>query len=648
MSGLNETADPVPVEGQEELAPAPPPPGGNSRSAGETIAMLLVKKGLITEDQLRYAQRVRSKLQSARTLIGVLQELRFVKPEEVRTSLRANLVEIPLGALLVELGYLRETDLNMALSLQKEKPGTRLGRILLENHFITEVDLVEALSFQLGFENMSPMLFPPDPDVLRIAPITWFRSRDCVPLGKRDGAALIAFADPMDRTQIDAARRLFGKNLVVGIARYEEIHQALNRLEAAKVGRPTLQNTESFVVQTVNELLEEAIRGDSSDIHIEPMKDRLRIRYRKDGVLVVQKEFPIDLAPPLTSRLKIMGGADIAEKRRHQDGRIAFEYEGATLDLRLSTYATIFGEKIVMRLLNNRHQQREIWDVGMAPEVARRFVEDALDAPSGVVMVTGPTGSGKTTTLYASVHYLNNPQTCIITAEDPVEYVVEGIGQCSINPKINLTFEETLKHMMRQDPDVLVIGEIRDQFSAETAIQAAMTGHKVLTTFHTEDSIGGLLRLLNMNIEAFLVASTVVAVVAQRLVRRLCANCAEDQPLTAQQVRQLGYEARDAASLPFKKGRGCSRCQHSGYAGRIPVFELLILNELVRDAIINRKTSYEIRRLGIDTTGMVTLLEDAILKATKGMTTCEEIIRHVPRLYKPRHIGVLRKLSGEM
>jgi type IV pilus assembly protein PilB len=648
MPNLNETAAPQTPEVQIEGLPATSPASADSETtAGEMIASLLVRTGHIKADQLRYAQRIRSKLQSAKTLISVLQELHFVKSEEVREALRSNILEIPLGTLLVELSYLRESDLEMALSLQKEMPNTKLGRILIENHMLTEEDLIEVLSFQLGFENVEPMLFPPDLEALRLAPIAWFRSRDCVPLGKRDGATLVAFADPLDRLVVEAARRAFGENIVIAIARFEEIQQALNRLEAAKGGRSTVQNTESLVVQTVNDMLIDAIRTDASDIHIEPMKDRLRIRFRKDGVLVINRELPLDVAPPLISRIKIMSSTDIAEKRRHQDGRIAFDYEGMPLDIRVSTYATIFGEKIVMRLLNNRKQLREIRDLGMAPEVVRRYLEDALDAPSGVVIITGPTGSGKTTTLYASVHYLNNPQTSIITAEDPVEYVIEGIGQCSINAKINVTFEDTLKHMMRQDPDVLVIGEIRDQFSAETAIQAALTGHKVLTTFHTEDSIGGLLRLLNMNIEAFLISSTVVCVVAQRLLRRLCPHCTEDHPLTSQQLRQLGYEARDAAALSFKKGRGCSRCHHSGYAGRIPVFELLVLNEIVKDAIIARKTSYEIRRLSIDSTGLVTLLEDAIFKATKGLTTCEEIIRHVPRLSKPRHIGILRKLLGE-
>jgi type IV pilus assembly protein PilB len=623
------------------------PPEGEAVSKGDLIAAFLVKAGRITTEQLSYGRRVHGKLKSSKTLIGVLQDLHFVTPEVVRETLRGNYLEMPLGALLVELGYIRETDLKIAISQQKDKPGTKLGHILVENHIITEETLIEVLSFQLGFENLTPALFPLDPDLARLAPMQWYRANSCVPLGRRDGAVLMAFADPMDRQHVEAARRIFGANMIVGISRHEDIQVALNRLETAKPGKRVLQVNENYIVQAVNEMLTAAIDGEASDIHVEPMKDRLRVRLRKDGVLEMHKEYPLEIAPPLISRIKIMSGTDIAEKRRHQDGRMTFEHQGAPLDIRVSTYGTIFGEKIVMRVLNNQKQLRDIREIGMAPETLRRYVEDALDAPSGVVIITGPTGSGKTTTLYASVQYLNNLQNSIITAEDPVEYVIEGIGQCSINPKINVTFEDTLKHMVRQDPDIMVIGEIRDLFSAETAIQAALTGHKVLTTFHTEDSIGGLLRLLNMNIEAFLISSTVVSVVAQRLLRKLCPRCAEDQPLLPQQLRQLGYDARDISSLTFKKGRGCAACRYTGYSGRIPVFELLVLNEIVKDAIIARKTSYEIRRLSIEFTGLVTLLEDAIFKAANGLTTCEEIIRSVPRLSKPRQIGELRKYLGE-
>jgi len=277
----------------------------------------------------------------------------------------------------------------------------------------------------------------------------------------------------------------------------------------------------------------------------------------------------------------------------------------------------------------------------------QRYLEDVLDTPSGVVIITGPTGSGKTTTLYGSLTYLNDPGTSIITAEDPVEYVIEGISQCSINPKINLNYEDTLKSIVRQDPDIIVIGEVRDKFSAETAIQAALTGHKVLTTFHTEDSIGGLLRLLNMDIEAFMISSTVVSVVAQRLLRRICPHCATDQVLTPHQMRRLGYESREIRPLALKFGRGCGSCGFLGYRGRVAVFELLVLNDMVKDALIAHRTSYEIRRISAESTGLVTLLEDGIQKALHGWTTFDEIIRELPRLSKPRPPEELDRLLGE-
>jgi type IV pilus assembly protein PilB len=260
--------------------------------------------------------------------------------------------------------------------------------------------------------------------------------------------------------------------------------------------------------------------------------------------------------------------------------------------------------------------------------------------------VTGPTGSGKTTTVYSCINHINQPDISIITAEEPVEYLIDGISQCSINPKINLTFEETLRHIVRQDPDVIVIGEIRDGFSAEIAVQSALTGHKVLTTFHTEDSIGGLVRLLNMEIEAFLISSTVVSVLAQRLLRRICLNCSEPVNPDVGTMQRLGYKQGDLAGGKFKRGRGCPQCNHTGYSGRIAVFELLILDELVRNAILERKTSHEIRHISIEKSGLVTLLEDGIVKAAEGVTTFEEVLRCLPRLQKPRPLPVIRRLLG--
>jgi type IV pilus assembly protein PilB len=296
--------------------------------------------------------------------------------------------------------------------------------------------------------------------------------------------------------------------------------------------------------------------------------------------------------------------------------------------------------------LNKKDQLLNMHEIGMVARMLERFRYDALDIPSGVTIITGPTGSGKTTTLYAGVSYLNDIHTSILTAEDPVEYVIDGISQCSMDPKIGLTYEETLRHVVRQDPDVIVVGEIRDRFSAETCIQAALTGHKVMTTFHTEDSIGGLIRLLNMDIEAFLISSTVVCVLAQRLLRRVCPNCAEPYVPAPAELRRIGYAGNDIKGSKFRAGRGCSMCHYTGYKGRVGVFELLILNELVKDALLAKKTSYEIRRLSIETSGLVTLLEDGICKAANGETSFQELLRHLPRVGKPRPLSELKRLLG--
>jgi type IV pilus assembly protein PilB len=363
--------------------------------------------------------------------------------------------------------------------------------------------------------------------------------------------------------------------------------------------------------------------------------------------LVHYKDFPLGLVAGMTSRIKIMCGADITEKRRHQGGRFLFDHENGNVDLRVSFYATVHGEKIVMRILNRKTELLDIKDIGMSPRMLEKFKLDALDSPSGVCIVTGPTGSGKTTTVYSCINYLNTPNISIISAEEPVEYIIDGISQCSINPKINLTFEETLRHIVRQDPDVIVIGEIRDTFSANTAVQASLTGHKVLTTFHTEDSIGGLIRLLNMDIDAFLISSTVVCILAQRLLRRVCPACVAPHRITPSEMLRLGYSSSDIQEADFRKGRGCKECRYTGYKGRLAVFELLLLNESVRDGLLEHKTSHQIRKISIETTGLVTLLEDGIIKAANGITTIDEVLRCLPRLQKPRPLSELKRLSGD-
>jgi type IV pilus assembly protein PilB len=625
-------------------------PAKTPQNTGDEIARLLIKEGHLTPEQLAYAKRVRSKLATPKTLTSVLKELGFITNRQLQQTLRVNQVSMRIGALLVELGYMQEANLQTALNLQEQKKTPKkLGEILVESHYVEEQKLAEALAYQLGVPYVEPRFARIDKKLLSLVPPRWCTTYNFVPVGKKNGRVVVAFADPLDQQGRQAAQKIFGQEITPAIAPKRAIRETIAQFERHTVQGATTLSDETTVVGIVNTLLEEALQDNVSDIHIEPMRDRLRVRFRRDGVLFHHKDLPLELATAISSRIKILARADIAEKRRHQDGRFLFtdHHSGETIDLRVSFYVTIHGEKIVLRILNRQGKLLNIEDIGMAWPMLERFRDDALEIPTGVIIVTGPTGSGKTTTLYSCVNYLNTIHTSIITAEDPVEYVIDGIAQCSINPKINVTFEETLRHIVRQDPDVIVLGEIRDRFSAETAIQAALTGHKVLTTFHTEDSIGGLIRLLNMNIEAFLISSTVVCVVAQRLLRKVCPHCAEVSFPTPVELRRLGYDGNKLTNVTFMVGRGCDRCRFTGYAGRTGVFELLILNERVKDAILARKTSYEIRRISLETSGLVTLLEDGILKASKGITTVHEVLRHLPRLHKPRPLQELRRLLGE-
>jgi type IV pilus assembly protein PilB len=616
-------------------------------AVGEEIAAALVEAGALSAVNLALARRIHAKVQATRTLSSVLLELKHVTEEQIRAALRSGKVQAPVGDLLVELGRLEPHELKLALTIQRERPATPMGEVLVDNHFINEHELVELLADQLGLEAVSLDTLSFDSQLLRRTPVATYRTHGFIPLRREGERVVVAFADPANRQHLETACKHFGRDLIAVMTSRRALGAAVTRAEREMAATATAsQSAESGASALVNRVLEDALANRVSDIHFEPGRDRLRIRFRQDGVMVPQGEVPNDQALAMIGRIKVMAGADIAERRRHQDGRIQFETARGSVDIRVSIYATIHGEKVVMRLLNNRETLMVVKDIGMAPRMLELLLRDALDAPSGVVMVTGPTGSGKTTTLYAAVNYLNDANTSIITAEDPVEYVIDGISQCSINPKINLSYADTLKHIVRQDPDVIVIGEIRDTFSAEVAINAALTGHKVLTTFHTEDSIGGLVRLLNMNIEAFMISSTVVSVVAQRLVRRVCPRCAEDHVLTPHELARLGYQPAEAAGLTFKRGLGCPACRHAGYRGRVAVFELLVLNELVRDAILSRKSAFDIRRICIEASGLVTLVEDGIAKAAAGLTTFEEIIRQLPRLSRPRPIGELRRLLG--
>jgi type IV pilus assembly protein PilB len=611
------------------------------------ITTLLLNENIITDAQLAYAVRVRSKLATPKTMIDSLLDLGYLTREVLQETLRENQVNIRLGDFLVELGYIREADLKQALGLQSElKNRQRLGEILIERGFIEERKFLEALSYQLGYPLIELSFVAIDRSLLSLIPLNVCRELEIVPVRREESSVLLALSDPLDRKSFDAAHKFLGDKARFAIASKEAITDTLNALERS--ANHTVLSDENSIIGMINNLLDDAVSEGASDIHIEPMKDRLRVRFRLDGVMHHHKDFPKEIAPQLSTRIKVMAQSDITEKRRHQDGRILFKSHkhGIDLDLRVSIFITIYGEKIVMRLLNNKTSLLDIKEIGMAPRMLEHFIYEAVEVPTGVMIITGPTGSGKTCTLYSCVNYLNDVNTSIITAEDPVEIIIEGISQCSINSKIGVTFEETLRHIVRQDPDVIVLGEIRDHFSAETAIQAALTGHKVLTTFHTEDSIGGLIRLMNMEIEAFLISSTVVCVVAQRLLRRVCPECSEPYIPTPLDLSRLNVTINDLVGAEFRLGRGCKACRFSGYKGRVGVFELLVMNELVKNAILNNKSSYEIRKISIETSGMVTLLEDGLVKGARGEISLQEIITDLPRLGKPRSLAELRRILG--
>jgi type IV pilus assembly protein PilB len=612
------------------------------------IAALMLKQGIITEEQFAYAVRIRTKLTTSKTMIDTLLDLGYLSRNILQETLRNNRVSIRLGDFLVELGYLSNADLTQALGIQSASKGLRLGEILINRGFIDEPLLLEALSYQFGYPLMPDISFLViDRSLLSIIPIAVCHQHDILPV-RRDGSIVVmAILDPLDRKALECAGNYFGNNVSFVISSKESIRNTLLALEQSTVQPKFIE--ENSIIQLVNNLLDDAIKEGASDIHIEPMKDRMRVRYRLDGVMHHHKDFSKEMAPKISTRIKVMAKSDISEKRRHQDGRILYRsiQHGMDLDLRVSVYVNIYGENIVMRLLNNRTSLLDIKDIGMAPNMLEHFIYGAVEIPSGVMIITGPTGAGKTSTLYSCVNYLNNPGTSIITAEDPVEIVIDGVTQCSINAKIGVTFEETLRHIVRQDPDIIVLGEIRDTFSAETALQAALTGHKVMTTLHTEDTVGGLIRLLNMGIEAFMISSTVICIVAQRLLRRICPECAEPYIPTSLDLSRLNVTASNLVGAEFKLGRGCKACRFSGYRGRVGVFELLVLNERVKTAIMNKNSSFEIRNISIETAGMVTLLEDGLVKGARGEVSLNEVITDLPRSCKPRPLSELRRILGE-
>lgn len=554
---------------------------------------------------------------------------------------------IRIGDLLVEQKIISEAQLQAALAEQK-KSGRKLGRVLVENGFVDEEKMLRLLSEQLDIPYIDLSRFELKPELVARLPETHARRYRALVLKATPTGLLVGMGDPTDIFAYDELVRLLKQPVQLAVVKesdllhnIDQVYQHADRLRtlASEVGQDIADNAfdlgalssgsgqnDAPVVRLIQTVFEDAVRADASDIHIEPDEDVLRIRRRIDGVLHEQIMEDKRIAPAVISRLKLMAEADISEKRLPQDGRFTLKVQDKHIDVRLATIPTQAGESVVMRLLDHGSAIRTLDELGMPEDILERF-RRIIHRPNGLALVTGPTGSGKTTTLYAALSELNKPQKKIITVEDPVEYQLPRVNQIQVNPKISLDFARVLRTTLRLDPDIILIGEMRDRETGEIGLRAAMTGHLVLSTLHTNDAVGSATRLIDMGLESYLVAASVQAVLAQRLVRRICANCATAATADGHELAWLRSQEDDGADgSGFYTGSGCNQCNHTGYRGRLGVYELLEIDAGLADAL-RRNDPADFDRLARAQSGYRPLVNNALDYARQGITTLAEAMR---------------------
>jgi type IV pilus assembly protein PilB len=565
-----------------------------------------------------------------------------------------------LGRLLIDNGLISEDALNSALEDQAAS-GERLGHYLVEKNLVQESDLVRLLSDQYGVPAADIDELEVLSSLLELVPADMARRYLVVPIQVNDKVLEVAMVDPTDVVAMDDLKFATGLRIQPMVASERAVKEAIERLYGAQddshisqmmsdltqelnapgeleivdteenidLERLSQASGEAPVIKLVNLILTDALRRGASDIHIEPYEKRLRVRYRIDGVLYEIMDPPKSMQSALCSRVKIMSQLDISERRRPQDGRIKLrvQLEGRLreLDLRVSSLPTIWGEKIVMRLLDPEGLMLDMTKLGFEPWSLQRF-QEAIHRPFGIVLVTGPTGSGKTNTLYSAMGNINEPDINIMTAEDPVEFNLVGINQVQVREEIGLTFAAALRSFLRQDPDIVLVGEVRDGETAEIAVKAALTGHLVLSTLHTNDAPSSVNRLVDMGLEPFLIASSVQLIQAQRLVRRVCTKCREPSPAGPEALIDIGFSPEDAESITVYQPIGCNECNGSGYRGRCGLFEVMPITDAIREMILNRAPTSELRAQA-RAEGMITLRESGLAKIWQGITTVDEVLR---------------------
>ena len=549
--------------------------------------------------------------------------------------------------ILVRRQVLSPDQLEEAKGLERQA-GMKLGDAIVKLGYATDEQVMSAVAefHGLQFVDLTEVTIPPA--VIELVPESVARENLVLPMSQDNGALKVIMSDPSDFDKMQKLQFILNKDIQPVLAPRGQIVEAINRhygqsetesvdsmlseftdtaidfTETESTSGTSFEESDAPVVKLVNLIIQEAVSLRASDIHIEPFADRVRVRYRIDGVLVERDSPPRRLLAPMLSRLKIMASIDIAEKRRPQDGRIKMNLHGKHYDLRLSMLPTVHGQSAVMRILDRSNIQVSIKDLGFGDEDYKRF-QSIIKRPNGILLVTGPTGSGKTTTLYAALNELNRPDRKIITAEDPVEYYLPGVNQVEVKHQIGLDFARIIRAMLRQAPNIILVGEIRDHETAEIAIQASLTGHLVFSTLHTNDAPSAITRMVDIGVQPFLVASSVIAIMAQRLVRVVCPKCKEPDEPSAHEIKAAGLTADRLATATFMRGRGCTHCNHTGYRSRLGIFEMMKMNSSIREMTFKREPTQTIRRQA-RLLGMRTLLEDGIQKSLKGITTLEEVL----------------------
>ncbi|MFH1778460.1 MAG: type II secretion system ATPase GspE [Candidatus Omnitrophota bacterium] len=559
-----------------------------------------------------------------------------------------------IGQLLLDLSLITEKQLEQALEEQKTS-GKLLGRILVDMGIVKEEDILQVLGARAGVSVAKLKEIKIPKEVVEKIPASVAKIYTIMPISQEGNVLTIAIADPLNVSAIDDLRFILGMNIKTAIASEEDIKDMIDRNYGAEgetiediLGifgeKMEILQTEEMedvaalqelasrapVIKLLNMIMLKAVKEKSSDIHFEPFEHEYKIRYRVDGVLYEVARPPKNLSLGLASRIKVMANLDIAERRLPQDGRIMVAIEGRDVDLRISTLPTIFGESVVMRVLDRAVMSLSLDEIGVSDDV-KKMLRYLIQKPNGIVLATGPTGCGKTTTLYSCLREINKIEYKVITTEDPIEYDIKGIIQVPISPKIGLTFATSLRHILRQDPDIIMVGEIRDPETAQIAIQASLTGHLVFSTLHTNDASGALTRMIDMGIEPFLITSTLVAVFAQRLVRKICLDCKEEYTPEPEILGDIGLSLEEAKTKKFYHGAGCSKCNNTGYKGRTGIFELLVMNEKIRSLLLERAHTVMIKKAAVDS-GMKSLLQDGLDKIYSGITTIEEVLREAQTL----------------